>query len=175
VGFFAPQEERWIMAWDYKGRPELSPEEKAQRALDQKASRAERKAQKEQEAKQHLEAAHRLFLSLILPKFKALESAFGETVVFDISPARFVASCRNAGKQGSLTVQLIVQPEADGSLTLTIEAVQGDTNPLSKRAGLAIAAADAVGRWIDEQLQECLRIHARLASETAEPPSRSPR
>jgi len=143
-------------------RTKRTPEEEAQKVSEAKAAMVERKEKKEKETAECLELTHQLFLNCVMPRMKALEPVIGDIVSSDLSLKRCVASCRCSTKQGILTVQLILEPQADGTLTLTVEAMHQDNNPISKRIGFPVAGTHAITRWIEDQLEECVKIRGSL-------------
>jgi hypothetical protein len=151
------------MAYEaFAGRFKRTPEQEAKQVADAKAARVERKTKKEEQTKQNLEAVRQLFLTFVEPRVKAHACLFKGDMHSEIGPQRFLASCRSMTKQGRLDVQLILEVEDDGTLTLTIEAVQQNSNPLSKRTCLPIAGKQVIIQWIEEQLGECVKIQAYL-------------
>src|SRR4051812_3371050 len=106
----------------FSPRAEPTPEQKAHQAAEQQAARTERQAQKVAAVERHRAAAECLFHAVVLPGMQTRVPPAGGGATADVNPRRFVASCGCPTKRGRLDVQLILEPEADGTLTLTAEA-----------------------------------------------------
>ncbi|OAI46475.1 hypothetical protein AYO44_11355 [Planctomycetaceae bacterium SCGC AG-212-F19] len=143
-------------------RAEPTPEQKAQQAANQQAARTERQAQKVAAVEEHHAAAERLFCAVVLPGMQALAPLTGIVPTADVNERRLVASCQCPTKRGRLDVRMILEPETDGTLTMTAEAAHEQDNPLSRRAVLPLDPPGAAARWIEDRLGECARIRALL-------------
>jgi hypothetical protein len=93
---------------------------------------------------------------------KALEPVIDDIISSDLSLKRCVTSCRCSTKQGMLTVQVILEPQVDCTLTLTVEAMYQDNNPISKRIGFPVTRTHAITQWLEDQLEECVNLRGSL-------------